>query len=311
MEKNRFISAISTLLSGCSLAGMLLAVPVSAIAQDCSAEGYSRTQLLNFKASDFEMLADQQRNALAIGLLDCLADPDPALRDGVVYEMIAKWLRAQQLQAVTVEVLFENLMAQVSDTSDAAGFQQPFAALLLSEVARADRLDAVFTPTQRTAMVTAASEYLAQVSDYRGFSETEGWRHGVAHASDWVLQLALNENISAEQLQLMMAAVARKVAPEGNVFYVYGEPGRLARAVFYAHRRGLLDNDAWQQWLAGISDPAPFENWGSTYSSQAGLAKRHNTLAFLNVMYVYAQTSGEQQGTQLAAQVLEALKQVL
>ena len=48
--------------------------------------------------------------------------------------------------------------ASVGDTN---GFQQPFAALVLSEVARTDRIDPWMTPAMRSELVTAAATYLA------------------------------------------------------------------------------------------------------------------------------------------------------
>ena len=78
----------------------------------------------------------------------------------------------------------EGLLEQLQAADDAAGFRKPFAALALSEVARSDRVEPVFTGEQREQLVAAAAAYLGGVRDYRGFSETEGWRHGVAHNGD-------------------------------------------------------------------------------------------------------------------------------
>jgi hypothetical protein len=49
------------------------------------------------------------------------------------------------------------------------------------------------------------------VSDYRGFDDKEGWRHGVAHGSDWLMQLALNPALDRGQLDQMLAAIATQV----------------------------------------------------------------------------------------------------
>lgn len=43
---------------------------------------------------------------------------------------------------------------------------------------------------EREDMVRAAALFLAKVTDYRAFSDTEGFRHAVAHGADLVLQLA-------------------------------------------------------------------------------------------------------------------------
>lgn len=290
---------------------MLLAVSMTTLAAPCPPADYSRQDLLDIKAQEFAISDAQKRNALAVGLLGCVADPDPRIRDGVVYESYATWLRAEALDAATVDTLFNGLMEQLSSNEDQLGFQQPFAALLMSEVARTDRVKPTFTTQRRAELVTATSTYLLQVDDYRGYSETEGWRHGVAHASDVVLQLVLNDNINAEQVSQLMAAVAHQVAPTGDVFYIYGEPGRLARAVFYAYRRNILAEKDWKAWFTAIINPSPLDNWGQSFSSQTGLAKRHNTLSFLTALLFYAEAAEDENGMRLAQEVMNAIKQVM
>jgi hypothetical protein len=176
-------------------------------------------------------------------------------------------------------------------------------------VARTDRIDNTFTPAMRAELVEVAANYLASVHDYRGFSETEGWRHGVAHGSDLVLQLVLNPNIDAAQIERLMNAVATQVAPRGEVFYIYGEPGRLARAVFYAWARETVAPAFWQAWFGGIENPAPMGNWNEAFTSQAGLARRHNTMAFLLALHLNA-TAGEKQAKPLDVLVMQAVTRV-
>lgn len=273
----------------------------------CIPPGYTLSSLLQIKQSGFAVENDTQRNALAIALLGCLANPNPALRDGMAYQGISTWLRSRSLSAETIDVLYQSLSRQITSAADANGFQQPFAALLLSEVARTDRIEPAFTAERRAELVTLAADYLQGVRDYRGFSEAEGWRHGIAHGSDLVLQLVLNPNVDALQVQRLLAAVASQVAPAGEVFYRYGEPERLARAVFYAHRRGIAEDAAWQEWFESLTGG----DWNASFSSQAGLARRHNTLAFLLVMHLNATAAGDKEDEALDKIVLQAISRVL
>jgi len=288
-------------------------VQISALAAgQCPPPGYGLPELFDIKRSGFVVGDDQERNALAIGLLACLANPDPAVRDGVVYEGIAHWLRDDSPSRRTIDSLFAGLMEQISAGPDSNGFRQPFAALILSEVARTDRMAETLTDAKREKLVEAAAGYLSGVRDYRGFSEAEGWRHGVAHGSDLVLQLVLNPHIDADQVQRLVAAVFSQVAPDGELFYHYGEPERLARATFYAWRRDVVGHSAWAEWFEAVSSPQPLEGWQASFSSQAGLAKRHNTLAFLLVMHLYATAAENEQGRyeELDNMVMQAIDRV-
>ena len=77
---------------------------------------------------------------MASSLLPSLADPDPTLRDGVAYSALSQMMRSQLIAADTVATLKEELLAMLDAEDDAAGFAQPFAALVLAEVARTDRV---------------------------------------------------------------------------------------------------------------------------------------------------------------------------
>ena len=292
-----------TLLGTCLLAQASAAAP-------CPPAGHSRAGLLELGQGDFVIEDADRRNQMAIALLACTGDPDPDIRDGIVYEGLSTWLRGRQLAPETVQTLREGLLRQLRETDDANGFLKPFAALDLAEVVRSDRVDAVFTPAQREAIVAAADNYLRGVRDYRGFSETEGWRHGVAHGADLVLQLVLNPRIDAAQVHRLLGAVAAQVSPPGEVFYIYGEPDRLARAVYHAYRRGDLAASEWESWFNGISSPAPLGAWSDAWSTQAGLAKRHNTLAFLRALQLAGMSAADEHGEALAAYAMRAARTV-
>ena len=61
-------------------------------------------------------------------------------------------------------------------------------------------------------------------------------------------------------------------------------------------------------WLDDLADPRPLAAWSEAWSNQAGLARRHNTLAFLQALHLLATAAGDEQGSQLAAQVMDALR---
>jgi hypothetical protein len=249
------------------------------------AAGFDRAELDALKAAEWSLPDDAARNRLARALTACLGDPDPTLRDGIVFEGLQHWLRAKQLTPETMRALSEDLQAQLT-ASDPQGFRQPFAALVLSEVARADRVEPYLEPAARAQLLDNAITYFAGVRDYRGFDEREGWRHGVAHGADLMLQLSLNPAFAKPELDRIMGAIAGQVAPAGH-FYTYGEPERLARPIIFMAQRGLISQEEWTAWFAQFV-PAEGEN---LYTSQAGLARRHNVNAFLYSVWLNAKLS--------------------
>lgn len=282
---------------------------LSSVAIACPPEGYPLQRLQALKAEGFTMADDGQRHALALALTGCLDHADPALRDGIAYEAIATWLRERLLDIATRQQLLARLMPMIeTETLDPEGFGKPFAALVLSEVARSDRVEPWMSAEQRAVLVELAAAYLADLRDYRGFDAREGWRHGVAHGADLAMQLVLNAGVDKAQLDSLLQAVAGQVAPAGEHAYIFNEPERLARPVLYAAMRGLHSNDEWQAWFAEVAAPAPLKAWGDAFASRAGLARRHNVQGFLQSIYVNSRDSQNPKLAALAPIALEALK---
>lgn len=231
------------------------------------------------------MADSTRREALAGGLIACLASRDPELRDGLAFAALSAWMRGRLLSEALVADIGRRLLPWLAPSAaDSDGFAKPFAALALSEVARVDRLHPFLSPALRDSLLQAGTAYLTSISDYRGFDSVSGWRHGVAHAADLLMQLALNPALGAAQHRRILDAVATQVAPAGH-FYVYGEGERLARPVYFIARRGTLTESEWRTWLEGLVTPGRFPNWDLALSTQEGLARRHDLSQFLLALH--------------------------
>ncbi len=287
----------------------LLFFPAYALAQ-CPPKGQTERSLRELKKSGFTIAQDDQRQSLALTLLPCLASADPVLRDGIAFEALSFWLRKDQLDLPTRQVLLEKLQTNITDPKpDKAGFSRPFSALVLSEVARTDRIKAWMTPEQRNALVKITANYLSGIRDYRGFDDMLGWRHGVAHASDLAMQLALNPALDKAQLDLLLAAVTTQIAITEHS-YVDGESERLLRPVLYIAKRGLHSEQEWRAWIDKLTEPAPLAKWEDAFSSSTGLAKRHNLQLFLLLLQANTLQSENKDWALLNRSSLAALKEL-
>ena len=284
-------------------------LPLQAQASTCSPLGMDKAALRQLKEQEFDIPDPERRERFAIELVECLGDPDSSVRDGIAYEGYVTLLRGKQLREETVRSLRSTMIPLLqSSAEDELGFRKPFVALALAEVARTDRVEPLFSDEEREHLVSASVNYMSSVSDYRGFDAEEGWRHGVAHTADLLMQLTLNESINQAQLIRIRDAIGAQVAPDGEHFYIYGEPERLARPILFMANRDAFTEQQWIDWFTALSDPTPFDNWRDIYSSQAGLAKLHNTRAFAEAIYVNT-VGSERSGLQaLAAGALLLLK---
>lgn len=294
--------------------GGLLALGVSAVlaAPACPPLGQSLESLRALKAQKFAVPDAAQRASLALALQSCLADPNPELRDGIAFEAYQRWMRAKLLPVETIRTLSKDLRAQLSSVvPNGAGFGKPFAALVLADMARTDRIAAWMTPEERQQSLTAGTTYLVELRDYRGFEDANGWRHGVAHTSDWLMQLALNPALDKAQLDQMLQAIASQVPAHGGHAYVFGEPERLAAPVLHSARRKLHTAQEWHDWLEATSTLPAGAKPVDVFQSQALLAWRHNVQAFLQALYVnVALGSDEDLKARLLPGLIDALKRL-
>ena len=228
-------------------------------------------------------------SSLIVALAYCLGDPDPAIRDGLAYGRLAALLRAGAVGVGDRRALLEDLSAALApDAPEGEGFLKPFAALVLSEVARTDRVDPWMSDAEREALVGTGAAYLERVSDYRGFDDEEGWRHGVAHGADLLMQLSLNPAIGEVAAMHMVNAIARQIASDEAPAFIFDEPRRLSRPLLYLTQRGLLTEAELTAWFAGLARPGPLASWDEAFSSESALARRHNLRAFAYAVLVAA-----------------------
>lgn len=257
----------------------------------CAPLGMSAAEMRAMAEAGFELTETASPDVLAMGMTACLGAADPTIRDGFAFEGLSKLMRAGSLEADTVDAIRTDMLARLAQPDDRAGFEKPFAALVLSEAVRVDRISPYMSDAEFSRTVAEAAAYLAFVADYRGFVDGEGWRHGVAHGADVMLQLVLNPRAGADHLAQIREAVATQIAPM-ETSYMFGESDRLARPILYMALRHDVSEEVWRAWFERVTAPAPFADWSETWTSEAGLAKRHNTRAFLQAVYVTAAASG-------------------
>jgi hypothetical protein len=253
----------------------------------CPPAGFDRARLEALDRNHWEIADAGERDRLARAMVACLADPDTHYRDELAFNAFQHWMRAGELSDNAVLAIGDELQAWLS-APEGDGFRRPFAALILAEVARTDRVRPWMTPARRQSLLDAAIFYLTNVRDYRGFEDGRaGWRHGVAHGADLMLQLALNPAFGKPELTRIRAAIASQIAPPGH-FYIYGEGARLAAAIVYMAQRNLFSAAEWTTWIAQAASPAPLASWDDAFTRQVDIARARDVHDFIAALYIDA-----------------------
>ncbi|MDR6833568.1 MULTISPECIES: DUF2785 domain-containing protein [unclassified Sphingopyxis] len=285
-------------------AAMLAVVPVAArTSDDCPVARPADGDLTAFASRYFPAANDAALDAL----IACLGASDPAVRDDFAFALWSAGLRGKHLKPDGMRHAVARLTRTLAAPEDKAGFRRPFAALALSEVARADRIEPFLTEAELHDLSAIGATYLRGVTDYRGFIAGEGWRHGVAHGADLAMQIALNPRLTRADADLLLGAIAAQVAPAGPHAYVHGEARRLARPLLFLAKRPDIDDAAWAAWFQALH-PDAAARWQAPYASTAGLAAVHNSSAFGDAVYVAASESQDPQVRRLAPLAAGLLK---
>ncbi|MBS7670867.1 DUF2785 domain-containing protein [Croceicoccus gelatinilyticus] len=227
-----------------------------------------------------EAIASGSREDMA-GMVACLGEPDPVVRDEQAYSAFVTALREGRVTVEKRGALMDMLAEAASpaiEGHDEAGFLGPFAVLVMAEVARTDRIEPWLDEDERYRLARFASLYLESVTDYRGFVQGEGWRHGVAHGADLLMQLALNPELDRGTGKDLLAAILPQVAPTTHA-YRFGEPARLARPVIYLADQEVMSEAEWEQWFDAIYPEAEAAR-SDRYRDEAALTRMHNARAF-------------------------------
>lgn len=290
------------------LTPLLIASTTSFAALPCESDSWDKNRYLKWQQEGLKF-DETSQSKLVWQLHACLSSTDPVLRDQIAYASLSNLLRKEKMSIELTLDLHKRLLSELSSGADTNDLYPPFAVLMLSETARVDRITPYLSDAQRNELVDFASQYMSGITDYRGFNEQEGWRHNVAHTADLILQLALNKAIDKNQLSQLLDAIASQISPaEHN--YIFGEPGRLARAVAYIFLRGMHNSEEQQEWFNKITAAEPMTSWQASYSSVAGLIRRHNTYSFLSSFYSLVGESDNAILLELKKHLIKAIEQL-
>lgn len=243
-------------------------------------------------------------NTLAAALLQCLNSPNSELRDEIAYGLFSNWLRNERLSTERQQFMLHQLSANLSNGETELSLQRSFSALIISELLRADAINAFMTEPQREQLLQTSVTALREERDYRGWEEALGWVHPIAHMSDVMWRFALHPALTEDQAEKILSVVRRK-ATTTESFYHFNEGDRLARPLVILLRREALPSSAWVNWLTSFELPHSVNSWPEVFGSTAGLTELHNTKLFIRAL------SDQLQEIELDSEVQQKLNELV
>jgi hypothetical protein len=217
--------------------------------------------------SGFDLPSGADLTALTAELSAALADPDPAVRDGAAYSVLATWINRGVLDD-RLASLGDQMAARFADPRIQA---RTFAALVLAWIIERGGFD--------DGWVRAFERWYPAEQDLRGFDPQLGWLHAVAHGADLLGVLGRDERIEPER---MLELAARRMLADTEYVWRDGEDDRLGCAVAMTLSRPELSTEQSTSWLD------PIDEKFSTGRPGPVPADASNSIRTLRLLYVLA-----------------------
>ncbi|MCB9648033.1 MAG: DUF2785 domain-containing protein [Deltaproteobacteria bacterium] len=243
-------------------------------------------------------------------LAEVLGHPDPALRDGVGYELAALWIGGEQgpspdgLRRLTAR-LSAALVVPPDAGEDDRTLRRSFSAEVLSMLLTRDGKAAFLTPEGRAEVTEAVLAYAAREVDYRGHVEGLGWVHAGGHTADALLALAGHPACDQALAGRLLDAVAQVSVRRHGYNLHHGEDSRLGRPVMALLGRDLVAPEQLQAWLQTMM--APLTERSPAFDPALYAAQRNGRNLLVTVFAAVTLDPGQGQSLEAARTQLRAL----
>lgn len=160
--------------------------------------------LQRIEENDYELRSGEQLRDYVKLMLEYIGDPQPKLRDDLIYSTFYKWVNEKQwfsdaeLRELLLILLDEqHLFYHIGSKEDQAVFTRTFSVLIVALILQRHREQAFLASAEFTNVKEALIRYYEEEQDLRGFMPEEGWAHAAAHGAD-----ALDELVLARRVML-------------------------------------------------------------------------------------------------------------
>lgn len=235
---------------------------------------------------------DGDARALIPELVSLLGSTDPAIRDGLGYEVAVMWIAPDgPLGAEGVRALAARLRAELRVGLPATGesdatFKRSFAALVLSAIAWRDTKSPVLSDAELAALLDDAVWYAAHEVDLRGHTGAKGWCHAAAHTGDLLEFLARNPRIRGDDAARILDAIAELVDRRHGYIMHHGEELRLSAPVIELLQRDAITTEQFAGWLQIIA--APINVQSKQFEPKLYAAQRNATSLLMALLTRFA-----------------------
>ncbi|MED1918354.1 DUF2785 domain-containing protein [Bacillus thuringiensis] len=238
-------------------------------------------------------------------LLQYIGDPDPELRDNLIYPAFYYWildekhLTKAQLRSLLRELTDDtHLFYQIGSEGDQSVFTRTFSALPIALIMRRHRQKPFLELADFQHVKNAMLRYFQEEKDLRGYLSEGGWAHSTAHGADVFVELVQCPE-SDEAVQRDILRAIQGVLDNRKHIFNDEEDERLASIVDTMIDKDLLPEQELADWINGLASCAELPK------SRTQVIARVNSKNFLRCLYFRRER--DSQKNELAATLLAAV----
>jgi len=218
------------------------------------------TDLRRIKDNDYNLNEGEMASDYLDLMLKYIGDPDPELRDDLIYLTFAYWIQDkkffnnEELCDLLNVLISENyLFYNIGSEKDDSILRRSFSVLSINPILCA-HLDNPFLDTDMILKIkNSLIRYLKEEKDLRGYDNEKGWMHALAHTADAFNVLLDCEGTTEETCIEVLLSIKDKLL-EGKYFFTAQEDERLVNVIYYNIIEDKLLSDSYIcSWLEGLN----------------------------------------------------------
>ena len=214
-----------------------------------------KSTLLNIKKNGYAVPQGITPINLAHEMLNQLGNPDPELRDDLIYLTFYNFIEEKNLfnrdevrELVDTCLDNDHLFYNIGEVDNDSVFMRSFSALLLSSLINYHLENDIYSLDQLRAIMDRLCDYFVLEVDIRGYVDGKGWAHAIAHIGDTLNNIVNSPQLERSDLYKVLDILPKKICQDEYV-YIHGEDVRLSYTVLSIVEQDKIPHDKVIEWF--------------------------------------------------------------
>lgn len=236
-------------------------------------------------------------------MLKYIGDPEPELRDNLIYSTFSGWISERKLfndtelrEILSVIIDDDHLFYHIGSKEDEAVFTRTFSVLVVALILQRHREQPFLKLAEFSHLKQCLIRYYAEEKDLRGYVTVGGWAHAAAHGADALEELVQCEESDQTVQQEVLLAI-QGMLYNGRHTFSDDEDERMANIVVAIIEHELLSPSLIIEWFGQLEQCCDWPRSRHMYIT------RTNTKNFVRSLYFRLRY--HHRGTELMEAILQ------